>query len=253
VAIGAGGGGGETGTDEARGVKATAEVPTVTGFDGPVPILMYHAISPAPPDAALPDLFVPAEEFSSEMRWLRRRGYHGVTLDEVFAAWNDDAPIAKKPVVVSFDDGLRSQYVGAVPVLRRLAWPGVLNLKLNSLEQGELTDEMVSEMLDAGWEVDSHTINHLDVSELSGGDLEREVAGSRTELQERFGIPVNFFCYPSGRYDDEAIAAVREAGYLGATTTDPGLASPGDPYRLKRIRVVPGDGTDGLEAKLEAG
>jgi len=249
------GGGDEAATDrgEQRASAAAADVPTVTGFDKPVPILMYHAISPAPPGAALPELFVPQAEFSDQMHWLRAQGYHAVTLDQVFAAWRDDAPIARKPIVVSFDDGLRSQYVGAVPVLRRMGWPGVLNLKLVSLEQGELTDEMVREMLDAGWEVDSHTINHVDVTGLSGADLEHEVADSRTELQDRFDIPVNFFCYPSGRYDFEATAAVREAGYLGATTTEPGLASPGEPYHLNRIRVVPGDATAGLEAKLDAG
>ena len=36
---------------------------------------------------------------------------------------------------------------------------------------------------------------------------------------------MNFFCYPAGSFDGETIAAVREAGYLGATTTEPGLAS----------------------------
>ena len=250
--MGAGGEGGTQSTSRTSPGVA-AGVPTVTGFDKPVPILMYHAISPAPPGTALPERFVPADEFSSQMKWLRGKGYNAVTLDQVFAAWRDDAPIARNPVVVSFDDGLRSQYVGALPVLRRMAWPGVLNLKLESLEQGELTDAMVGAMLDAGWEVDSHTISHADVTELSGADLEHEVADSRTQLQERFGVPVNFFCYPAGRYDYEARAAVRDAGYLGATTTDPGLASPGEPYRLKRIRVVPGDGTAGLDAKLDSG
>jgi hypothetical protein len=49
---------------------------------------------------------------------------------------------------------------------------------------------------------------------------------------------VNFFCYPAGRYDATVEAAVRAAGYLGATTVQPGLAGPrGDRYALPRIRV----------------
>ncbi|MFN2613184.1 MAG: polysaccharide deacetylase family protein, partial [Solirubrobacterales bacterium] len=120
------------------------------------------------------------------------------------------------------------------------------------LEQGEMNDKEIKQMISDGWEVDSHTINHLDVSELSGAQLHHEIADSRTMLQKRFGIPVNFFCYPAGRYDDEAIAALRAAGYEGATTEREGPASAtGDPYTLPRIRVAGSDGVEGLKAKLE--
>jgi hypothetical protein len=49
-----------------------------------------------------------------------------------------------------------------------------------------------------------------------------------------FGVPANFFCYPSGRYDPTVIAAVRDAGYLAATTTRP--ASPIAPSRTAALR-----------------
>jgi hypothetical protein len=65
-------------------------------------------------------------------------------------------------------------------------------------------------------------------------------------------VPVDDFCYPSGRYDDTVIAAVKAAGYRAATTTDPGLASRGEPYTLKRVRVNGGDGVPGLAASLAA-
>jgi len=227
-----------------------ADVPTTTDFHNPVPILMYHAISPPPEGAALPGLFVPEAEFEEQMRWLDDNGYHGVTLGQVFAAWNDGDAIAKNPVVISFDDGLQSQYVGARPMLDRLGWPGVLNLEIDHLDQGELTEKQVGDLVDAGWELDSHTFSHPDLTE-AGVDLDREIADSRTELQEKFGVAVDFFCYPAGVYDDAVIQAVQDAGYLGATTTNEGLASPDeDPYELSRIRVEPGDGADGLAQKL---
>ena len=109
---------------------------------------------------------------------------------------------------------------------------------------------MVQRMINDGWEIDSHTVHHLDVSTLSGSELREEVAGSRKDIQQRFHQPVNFFCYPSGRYDAQAIQAVRAAGYLGATTEDQGLASKSQMYTLKRIRVDGSDGVSGLERKL---
>ena len=222
----------------------------MTGFEAPVPILMYHAISPAPAGTPYPDLFVPQREFEQQMSWLADSGYHAVTLDEVFAAWHDGEPITENPIVVSFDDGLRSQHVGAFPAMERLGWPGVLNLKVESVEQGELTEEMVADLVEAGWEVDSHTFTHPDVTSLDAESLRHELEGSRRELARRFGEPVNFFAYPAGRYDREAIEAVEEAGYLGAMTTDPGFATRDRPYTLNRLRVVGGDGVAGLEAKL---
>jgi len=45
---------------------------------------------------------------------------------------------------------------------------------------------------------------------------------------------------------------VQHAGYLGATTTNYGLARPGDLYTLARVRVSGSDGVKGFAAKLAA-
>jgi peptidoglycan/xylan/chitin deacetylase (PgdA/CDA1 family) len=216
-----------------------------------VPILMYHSISVPTPGAALPELFVPTKDFKDQMAALKGDGYQAVTLDQVWAAWHGSGALPEKPIVLSFDDGYENQYLHALPALRDLGWPGVLNLKLLSLEQGEMTDKMIKEMLAAGWEIDSHTINHLDVTTLSGTALTHELGDSRTMLQKRFGIPVNFFCYPAGKYDDAAIAELRKDGYEGATTEIEGDATAsGNPFELPRVRIDGSDGVAGMREKL---
>ena len=220
----------------------------------PVPVLMYHVIVAPPASAQLPELYVDPKTFNQQMEMLEKQGYTGVSLNQVYDAWFKGGKLPEKPVVVSFDDGYRSQYVYARPELRKLGWPGVLSLIAGRIDQpdAELTAAMVEQMIKDGWELDSHTINHVDVSQASGSQLQSEVAGSRKMLQQRFHQPVNFFCYPSGRYDAQAIQAVRAAGYLGATTTDEGLAQKSEMYTLKRIRVDGSDGISGLERKLQA-
>jgi peptidoglycan/xylan/chitin deacetylase (PgdA/CDA1 family) len=218
----------------------------------PVPVLMYHVIATPPSSASLPELYVDPRTFDGQMEALRKQGYVGVSLNQVYDAWFKDGELPRKPIVVSFDDGYRSQYVYARPELRKLGWPGVLSAISGRIGQpnAELSDQMVQTLINDGWELDSHTINHVDVSQASGAQLTSEVAGSRRMLQQRFHQPVNFFCYPSGRYDDQAIQAVRDAGYLGATTTDEGLASKSEMYTLKRVRVDGSDGVSGLLEKL---
>jgi peptidoglycan/xylan/chitin deacetylase (PgdA/CDA1 family) len=218
----------------------------------PVPILMYHVIHSPPAGAKFPDLYVPPAEFDAQVKALQDAGYKGVTLDQVESAWAKGTPLPAKPIVLSFDDGYRSQYAKARPTLQRAGWPGVLNLKVDQKpEEGNLTESQIRGLIDAGWEVDAHTITHPDLTTLDAAQLEQEVAGSRKDIQQRYGVPVNWFCYPAGRYDETVEAAVKAAGYEGATTTQPGWATPDeDRFRLPRIRVSTGTSPDALLAQI---
>ncbi len=221
----------------------------------PAPILMYHVVREPLPDAPYPDLYVSRDEFADQMHALKDAGYTAVTLQELWDAWHDGGPLPERPVVVSFDDGYRSHVTNALPVLRELGWPGVLNLELKNVRPDYgLTDAQVRELLAAGWELDSHTIDHPDLTTVDAAALEREVAESRRRLSARFGVPVNFFCYPAGRYDETVIAAVERAGYLAATTVTPGLAEPDEAQRfeLNRVRVNNGVAGATLVAQLDA-
>lgn len=219
----------------------------------PVPILMYHVVAAAPPGAAYPELFVSERDFAAQMRWLTRKGYEAVTQRDVWNHWQGGAPLPRKPIVISFDDGYRSVADAAFPHLRSRGWPAVVNLTVKNLTvSGGLSQFRVRRLLDAGWELASHTVTHPDLRGLSDAALRHEVAGSRSALRARFGVPVDFFCYPAGRYDSRVIRAVRGAGYLGATTTIEGLARPSERFELRRIRVSGSDGVRGLAARLES-
>lgn len=210
----------------------------------PVPILMYHVTTDPPADAPFPDLYVSASEFADQMQALHAAGYVAVTQQEVWDAWHRGGPLPARAVVVSIDDGYHSNYVNARPVLKRLGWPAVLNLKVGNLSEPEygLTGGQVRALIADGWEIDSHTIDHPDLTTVDDATLTREIAQSRAELRRRFGVPVNFFCYPAGRFDARVIAAVERAGYLAATTVNPGLAQPeeGARFQLNRVRVNSG-------------
>ena len=211
-----------------------------------VPVLMYHVIADPPPGAPWPQLYVSPAEFEAQVAWLERQGFAAVTLSDVWHNWHDGGSLPDRPVVFTFDDGYRSVVTKALPILRRRGWPAVLNLKVGNLEPGNFTESDVRRLLDAGWELGAHTITHPDLRTLDDAGLEREVAGSRKELRRRFGVPVAFFCYPAGRYDARVIAAVRRAGFLGATSTIEGLAAAGihsnaDAFaRPRRRRPRPG-------------
>jgi peptidoglycan/xylan/chitin deacetylase (PgdA/CDA1 family) len=228
-------------------VRNATPQPSWKPYTGPVPILEYHVLGRPKTEVPYPELYVPRAAFRKQMDWLDRQGYEAVTLERVEDAWYRGGTLPPKPIVISFDDGYRPQYTFALPQLRKHGWPGVLNLKA---EGSDLYESNVKAMLQAGWELAAHTINHSDLTTLEGEALEEEVAGSRKILQREYHVPVKNFCYPAGQFDETVIAAVEAAGFEGATTEIPGLATKENPYELARIEVLGSWGVADLAAAL---
>ncbi|MEA2243035.1 MAG: hypothetical protein QOD24_2591 [Solirubrobacteraceae bacterium] len=212
--------------------------------DTPVPILMYHVIASPPAGAPFPGLYVPAKEFLEQMRALKSAGWHAITMDQAIAHWHHGAPIGRgRPIVLSFDNGYRTHYTQALPALRAMGWVGVENLQLTGLppSQGGLTRAQIRRLITAGWELDTQGLSHADLVALDAAGLRAQIAAARTTIRRRFGVDASWFCYPSGHYDATVIAAVKRAGFVGATTVVPGWARrTQDPYRLPRLRVLGG-------------
>ncbi len=216
-------------------------------YTGPVPILEYHVLGAPAADAPYPELYVARPDFHRQMNWLDEHGYEAVTLEAVEDAWYRGGTLPAKPVVISFDDGYRPQFTFALPELRKHGWPGLLNLKA---EGSDLYTSNVEAMIAAGWELAAHTIHHLDLTTLDAARLKEEVAGSREILRREYGVPVKNFCYPAGQFDDTVIAAVKAAGYTGATTEIPGYATSESPYELARFEILGSTGVPGLAEDL---
>jgi peptidoglycan/xylan/chitin deacetylase (PgdA/CDA1 family) len=203
---------------------------------GPVPILVYHDLGAAPAGAPFPGLYVSYPDFRVEMAWLHQHGYQAVTLDEMMNAWYHGGTLPAKPIVITFDNGYPPQVTFAPRVMAHYGWPGVLNeITANHLHNGQIWH-----VLHLGWEVDSHSVSHPDLTVLSPAELRYQVAGSRVFLRRTFHIPANSFCYPSSRYNAAVVASVRAAGYTNAVTENAGYATRADPYLLDRFEIESG-------------
>src|SRR5579884_107376 len=232
-------------SDAAKHARTAGGPSTPRPAAAAVPILAYAVINTQPAGSSLaPDLYVPASEFTAQMNALKANGWHAVTLNQLADNWTHGTSLGPgKPIVITFDTGYASQYANALPVLKGLGWVGVENLQVNGLppSEGGLTDAQVRGLIAAGWELNAAGVSQPDLTVLGPGDLRNEVTGGRQTLRSRYGVPVNWFAYPAGRYNPTVVAAVQAAGFLGAMTLVPGWASPsGDHLRLPRMRVVGG-------------
>jgi peptidoglycan/xylan/chitin deacetylase (PgdA/CDA1 family) len=223
-----------------------------------VPILSYNVINSRPAStSASSALYVPVDEFTGQMQALKAAGWHAVTLNQLEACWTHGQSLGPgRPIVISFDTGYASHYTNALPVLRELGWVGVENLQLGGLSpaDGGLNATQIRGLVAAGWELDTEGMATTDLLSLSSSDLGTNVTTAKQNLHSLYGVPVNWFSYPSGRYNATVTAAVRAAGYVGATTINPGWATAQqDRFRLPRLTVRGGTtGTQLLAQIAEA-
>lgn len=217
----------------------------------PVPILMYHEIGD--PMGRLTSLYVRPSDFAAQMEFLARHGFHAITLSQALDAWEGKAAMPRNPIVISFDDGYASTYSDALPVLRKHGQHATLFLQAGIVGRPHaLTADMVQAWIEAGNEIGSHTVTHPDLRKVDPVRLLAEVAGSRQQLERRFGVTVRTFAYPSGRFNDAVVRAVRDAGYEAAATTVEGLGRPDHLFTLRRIRVYRSEGLAGFVKNVEA-
>jgi peptidoglycan/xylan/chitin deacetylase (PgdA/CDA1 family) len=202
-----------------------------------IPILVYHHISS--PSGSSPFLHVSPAAFAQQMCWLHGRGYHAVTLRQVFDFWAYNEPIPRKPIVITFDDGWRTVYTAAAPVLKRYAWPGVINEVVWAIDANYgMTKGQLLRLIKRGWEINSHTVSHAMLTQVPQSKLTEELESSRYRLSHNLHTTVDFLCYPGGLYDSTVIRAVRAAGYKGALSIWGGLARWKERWTLRRITAT---------------
>jgi len=100
------------------------------------------------------------------------------------------------------------------------------------------------ELRGAGVELGGHTVHHWVLSSLDGRAQLAEVSAGRDSLRKELGAEVLSFAYPFGRpwdWNEEAVEAVRQAGFVTATTTGAGTnTASSDPLRLERLMIDEG-------------
>jgi peptidoglycan/xylan/chitin deacetylase (PgdA/CDA1 family) len=223
-----------------------AAAPTAIGGAVRVPILMYHYIrvNPVARDRAGADLSVAPRDFVQEMQLLASTGFHTVSLDDLTAALVSGRALPPKPVVLTFDDGYEDFYTAAYSVLRADGFRAT-SFVITGLvgAPGYLTWSQMREMEASGLvQFESHTVHHMEMTRLSIPQAQRELLESKWTLEMQLGVPVRYFCYPSGRYNARIELLVLHDGYTAAVSTRYGeVHTSRDLGALTRIRIHGGE------------
>src|SRR6266540_541533 len=219
------------------------------------PILMYHAMG-LPTESAGP-FVMPPKRFAAQMEWLKRTGYHPITLEQFLDCQRDRRFPPARSVVVTFDDGYADNHTYAYPVLRQHNIPITIFLVSGGVgftnhwdTGGQLSGRplmswsQIQDMAAQGVQFGAHSKTHPALTAVSTIRAKEEISGSRRELEEKLGGAVTLFAYPYGEYNPVIQALVQETGCTASCTVNPGLNTLITPcFSLRRAEV---QGTDSL-------
>jgi peptidoglycan/xylan/chitin deacetylase (PgdA/CDA1 family) len=185
-----------------------------------VPILCYHNLGPQTRGR----LVMSASAFEEQMRYLKREGYHVITLRQFleFTALRRQLP--RKTVVLTFDDGWRSFKEFAYPILKELGYPATLFIYTDFIgARIALSWAELKELAQEGFDVQAHSKTHEDMRRKPTESEDEYTRRMQAELvqpmalfQQRVGQPPRILAYPYGAHDEGVVKRVREAGYIAA-------------------------------------
>lgn len=183
-------------------------------------------------------------EFEKQMDYLAAHNYSVISLSELLKGLKG-GQLPPKPVVITIDDGFKSNYTLAYPVLKKYNFPATLFIYTNFIEKnnGSLTWEEIREMTKNNIEIGSHTLSHCNLLKYKKNEnyetylarIRREIFLSKEILESKIGSKVKFFAYPYGVYSPIIKNLVIQAGYegiLNANNMNNTLTA--DPFSLNR-------------------
>jgi peptidoglycan/xylan/chitin deacetylase (PgdA/CDA1 family) len=178
--------------------------------------------------------------FEAQMKELKDKGITVIPMQDLLAWKRGEKNIPPRCAVITFDDGWKSQYEVAWPILKKYGYPVTLFLYTEGVRGGALgggeaiTWEQLADMRDNGVDIQAHSATHQDLREghtvmviepggkrtrkkLTGADYEKwvqnEVVGCKELLEQRLGIKVNCYAVPFGNYNEHVKELARNAGY----------------------------------------
>src|SRR5881409_2486017 len=178
--------------------------------------------------------------FEAQMKELKDRGITVIPMQDLLAWKRSEKNIPPRCAVITFDDGWKSQYEVAWPIMKKFGYPFTMFLYCEGVAGGSLgggqaiTWEQLADMRDNGIDIEAHSATHQDLREghtvtvmepggkrtkkkLTGAEYEQwiqnEIVASKQLLEQRLGIRINCFAVPYGFYNEHVKELARNAGY----------------------------------------
>ena len=208
-----------------------------------VMILCYHRFGPGKAR-----MVVTPEDFDKQMAYLKKNGYRVIPLTRIHAFLKGNATLPQRAVVITIDDGYRSSYDIAYPILKKYGFPVTLFIYSNfigsrdGLGWGQIRDMIGSGLVD----IQPHSKTHLSLTrrlvdeadEAYRRRVDEEIKIPGQRIKQVLGLPLHTFAYPYGDSDEYLVARLKGAGYIaGVTVKAGGNPAFANSFKLRRTMI----------------
>jgi peptidoglycan/xylan/chitin deacetylase (PgdA/CDA1 family) len=210
-------------------------------------VLAYHRLSDRPLDPEEGDYVLPPSLFAAQMRELAGGRRAVASLADLAEGRFDDGAVA-----LTFDDGCDSDATVAAPLLVALGLPAAFFVNPALVgTRGRASWDDLRHLAAQGFALGSHGLDHTLLDALPPAELERQVAGSKRELEERLGRTVDALALPGGTGGGRARQAARSAGYRLVFGSRPGAFRGDADAVVPRIALRLGQGLEGFRSAVQ--
>jgi len=208
-----------------------------------VPVLSYNQFSLSPSSKYV----VPKKAFESQMDYLKEHGYRVISINDLLDFLDFKAQIPEKSVVITIDEGWKSVYDVAYPVLKKYRYPATLFLRTDVIgKKMGLSWNQVRELSENGMDIQCGTNSGQDLVSLAANQslqayieaLKGALSDPKETIIKGLGIECRYLAYPKGKTNSLIIAFLKKYGYRAAFTKERG-STPffADNYRIGRSLI----------------
>jgi len=210
-----------------------------------VPILCYHRFG----KTCKSNLCISERTFAKQLEYLKNNGYHTIHLRDLMEFLNYKTAIPSKSVIITLDDGYRSIYEFAYPLLKRYGYTATLFIYTDFIEASgnALSWNQLRKLKAAGFEIGSHSISHADLTKKLPHEndqtfrsrITKEFINSKKIIDRELNQDTQSFAYPYGNYNQQILDLFPKAGYkLGLTIRTGGNSFFANPLTIKRSQIL---------------
>ena len=201
--------------------------------DGPgVTIFIYHRFG----EDKLPTTNVAEERFREQLAYLLMNNYQVIPLSELVTSIKNKTPLPKKAAVLTIDDGYKSVYEVAWPILQSFGYPFTVFLYVEGVDKkfnDYMTWDQIRELQASGVDFQDHSYSHHHLADKPEGLddegyrewIRDDLRKSARILTENLGIKPNLLAIPYGEYNSTVIDVAKDLGYEAIFSQDPGSIS----------------------------
>jgi peptidoglycan/xylan/chitin deacetylase (PgdA/CDA1 family) len=209
-----------------------------------VPILCYHRFG-----NGKAKLNISALTFERQMAYLHDNGYRVVPLSALITFVEGKGALPCRAVIITIDDGYKSVYKVAYPILKKYGFPATLFVYNDFIgARAGLNWSEMKEMVGSGLiDIQAHSKSHSNLTLPKINEdtasyrrrVRQEVLAPIQQIRKHLALPLHSFAYPYGDTNDLVIERLKELGYsLGVTVQRGGNSSFAYPFMLRRTMVL---------------